>query len=424
MSQDSLTRRRFLKNSLAAGAAAGFISTGLEAAAYARAPGANERIRIGQIGCGGRNRWHTQWVKNVSEQANAAIAAACDVWKQQVDSMGYHIKLRFGIDPKLHRDYRKLLEDKDLDAVIIATPDHQHCGQLIDAVQAGKDVYIEKPIAMEMGELNRAHDAVKASKAVVQHGTQGRSSPGTAACRALYQSGRLGKLFRIESTETGYFPYWNHYPRPEKESDTDWKAFLYNRPERPFDPDQHGSWMGYHDFSSGPIGGWMSHFIDFVHAVTGCGFPLYAVAQGGIYAPTTDRRRTAPDTVTVVLEYPEGFATHFTTHFGSGVDNETTIFFFEKGVVRTAFGHNPGEPVVSGEGSEHPERPKEKKALELPPTQDHMLNWLECIRTRKTPSADMEAGYRQGVAVILGDAAYVSGRKMAFDPAKREVRPA
>lgn len=416
-----LTRRGFIERGLAAGAA-GLAATGLDARAYGRAAGAGERIRIGQIGCGGRNRWHTQSVKNVADQGNAAVVAACDIWKQQLQSMAAHVKRRFDLDPKLHADHRSLLESKDIDAVIIATPDHQHCAQLVDAVNAGKDVYIEKPIAMDMAELNRAYDAVKASKSVVQHGTQGRSSPGTAALRALHQAGTLGKLFRVESTETAYTPYWNHYACPEKESDTDWKAFLHGRSDRPFDPDQHGSWMGYHDFSSGPIGGWMSHFSDFVHAATGCGLPVSAIAHGGIFAPTTDRRRTTPDTVTVLLEYAEGFVTQFSTHFGSGVDNETTTFFFEKGVVRSAFGHNPGEPVVTGEGSEHPQRPREKKALECPPTQDHMLNWLECIRTRKRPAADMEAGYRHGVAVILGDVAYVTGRRAVFDPLKREVR--
>lgn len=423
MKDRSLSRRHFIQNGFAAGAA-GFISAGLGASAYSRVLGSSERIRVGQIGGGGRNRWHTQWVRLVSEQANAAVVAACDVWKQQLESMGAHVKRCFDLDPKLFTDYRKLLEDKDIDAVIIATPDHQHCGQLIDAVKAGKAVYVEKPIAMEMDELNKAYDAVKATNGIVQHGTQGRSSPGTAACKAIYQSGKMGRLFRVESTESAYIPYWNHYPRPEKESDTDWKAFLYGRPSRPFDPDQHGSWMGYHDFSSGPIGGWMSHYSDFVHAVTSCRFPLHATAHGGIYAPTTDRRRTAPDTVTVVLEYPEGFVTEFTTHFGSAVDNETTTYFFEKGTVRTAFGHNPGQPTVSGEGSEHPDRPKEPYQLEVPQTQDHMLNWLECVRTRKQPNANMDAGYMHGVAVIMGDMAYVAGRKMTFDPAKREVRPA
>jgi predicted dehydrogenase len=423
MKHSIVTRRRFLKGGVVAGTAAGLMTTNLDSASYGRVLGANEQIRVAQIGCGGRNRWHTQWVKNVAEEAKATIIAACDIWKPQVESMVDHIKRRFGGSPKTYTDYRKLLEDKDVDAVIIATPDHQHSGQLADSVRAGKDVYVEKPIAMGMEELNRAYDAVMETKAVVQHGTQGRSTPGTAALRALCQSGVMGKLFRVESTETAYEPYWNHYPRPEKESDTDWKAFLYGRADRPFDPDQHGSWMGYHDFSSGPIGGWMSHFIDFVHGTTSCKFPVSCVAHGSVLAPTTDRRRTAPDTVTVLVEYSEGFVTQFTTHFGSAVANETTTFFFEKGTVRSAFGHAPGQPVVSPEGSDHPDRPKENRPLELPQTQDHMLNWFECIRTRKTPNAHMDAGYMHGVAVIMGDLSCVWGEKVIFDPSRREVRP-
>ncbi len=424
MKGQGITRRRFIHHGLAAGAAAGVIPASLDAAGYSRAPGANDQIRIGQIGCGGRNRSHTNSVFEVKDKARASITAACDIWRDQLYSMVGFIKKRFENEPAPYTDYRKLLESKDIDAVIIATPDHQHCGMLIDSVNAGKDVYIEKPIAMYMDELNRAHDAVKATKAVVQNGTQGVSSPGTAAARALHQSGKMGKLFRVESTETAFTPYWNGYGRPKDPSDTDWKAFLYGHSDRPFDADQHGSWMGYHEFSSGPIGGWMSHFSSFVHAVTGCDFPRFAVAQGGIFAPTSDKRRTAPDTVTVVLEYPEGFVTDFTTHFGSTLANESTVYFFEKGTLRSLFGHNPGDPVISGEGSEHPDRVKEKKTLECPPTTDHMLNWLECIRSRGKPNADMESGYKQGVAVILADMAYVAGIKMTFDPARREVRPA
>lgn len=422
MNEKNLTRRRFIERSLAAGTAAGLASATLPASSYLKVVGASDRIRIGQLGCGGRNRWHTQWVKNVAGQGEAEVVAACEIWKQQRESMAAHIHRRFGEKPRLYASCDDLLGDKGIDALIIATPDHQHCAQLSAAVKAGKDVYIEKPIARTLDELDEAREAVASAKAVVQHGTQGRSSPGAAALRELIRSGKLGRLFRVESTETAYEPYWNHYPKPESESDTNWKAFLHNRPDRPFDPDQHGSWMGYHEFSSGPIGGWMSHFSDFVHTATGCGFPTQAIAHGGIYAPTSDRRRTAPDTVTCVLSYAEGFVTEFTTHFGSSVDNESTTFFFERGVVRSAFGHNPRQPVVSGDGSDHPGRPREDRPLELPPVTDHMLNWLECIRTREQPAASMDAGYMQGVAVVMGDLAYVTGKKVLFDPGKRELR--
>ena len=425
MNDRDMTRRRFIRDSIAAGAACGALAaTGLAAESARRILGSNERIHIAQIGCGGRNGSHTQSVFEHKDRANATIIAVCDIWKKKREAYVPYVEKRFGAAPKTYADYRQVLDDKEIDAVIIATPDHQHCGQLADSVRAGKDVYVEKPIAVYLEDLNRAYDAVKETGAVVQHGTQGRSSQGTAALRELVRSGKMGKLFRVESTETAYQPYWNFYECPKSEEETNWKEFLYGRPDRPFDPDQHGCWMGYHEFSTGTIGGWMSHFIDYVHAVTGCGFPRAAVTHGGIFAPTTDRRRTSPDTVNVMLEYAEGFVTHFTTHFGSAVDNETTTYFFEKGTVRSMFGHNPGAPVVSGEGSEHKERIPDKKALDLPPTTDHMLNFLECIRSRKKPNADMDAGYMHGVACLLGYVSWLTGRKTIFDPEKREVRPA
>ena len=167
----------------------------------------------------------------------------------------------------------------------------------------------------------------------------------------------------------------------------------------------------------------MSHFSDFVHAATGCGFPVSAVSHAGIFAPTSDKRRTAPDTATCLLEYSEGFVTHFTTHFGSGIDTEKTQFLGDKGVMQTRFGHAAGIPTVSGNGSDHPDRIEEEMTLPAPETTHHMLNWFECIRNRKQPAANMDAGYMQGVAVVMADISYVLGRKVIFDQERREVRP-
>jgi len=168
----------------------------------------------------------------------------------------------------------------------------------------------------------------------------------------------------------------------------------------------------------------MSHFSNFVHAVTGCGLPIAAMTHGGTYAPTSDRRRTCPDNVTCLLDYREGFVTCFTAHFGSSIDSDRTVLCFERGSVQTRFGHAPGPPLVSGEGSGHPERPKEKFTLTLPPFKRHILDWLDCVRSRRQPTANMEMGYRQGVAVVLGDRAWAEGRKMVFEPDKRQSRPA
>jgi len=422
MTQSSSNRRQFIAQSLAAGAALGALS----ALRPSRILGANDRVQIGIIGTGGRGRYHIGWLERTSKVEPLTVIAACDIWNVQREKAKEEIEKRFQVTPALYKDYREMLDNKDIDAVLIATPDHQHCPMAADAVKAGKDVYVEKPIAITLEELNELYDVVKASDRVVQHGTQGRSSAGAKPAREFVQSGQLGKILRIEECRSHYIPYWNHYPKPEREEDTDWKAFLFNRPYRPFDADQHACWMGYRDFSSGTVGGWMSHFSDFLHFITGAGFPITATAQGGIYSPTSDPRRTCPDTVTAILDYPEGFTTLYTTHFGNAA-NDYTIFFGTKGtmVVNDPDGNRDGiRARISGDGSEHPDKVKEP--IELPNTtdEDHMANWVRCIRTSEQPNADMDAGYKHGVACILADRAYEEGRKMKFDPEKREIVPA
>lgn len=427
MSETPSTRRDFLRSSLAAGAAMGVLAAGPTARTFARAPGANERLRVGLIGCGVRNTWLMQnWLHPVAKKHNAEVVAVCDIWRQKREHATGLVTSLFGTEPRVYTDYRELLASADVDAVMIATPDHQHCALLREAVGAGKDVYIEKPIAMDIDDLNLAYDAVKKSGAIVQHGTQGRSCAGAASARDFVQAGKLGKLLRVEESRSFYNPYWNGYKGPEREEDTNWKAFLFNRPPRPFDSDQHGAWMGYRDFSSGPVGGWMSHLCDLVHFITGCGFPKSAVAQGGIYSPTSAKARTCPDTITAILEYPDGFTLSYTTHFGNGY-NDYILFFGTKGVMRTDAPDgwpNGIAPRVSGDGSEHPERIKEAAALPNTQSEDHMSNWLRSVRERKQPAADMEAGYKHGVAVVLADAAFVANRMMTFDPKARTIRPA
>jgi predicted dehydrogenase len=428
MNDGKSTRRQFMKRGLASGAAAGLASAALPARSVARAIGANERIRVGAIGLGIRAHWCVDWIKKASATQPVEIVAGCDVWRQRRESYADRVKKAFDADVRLCENYREILDAKDVDVAHIASPDHQHCAILAEAVQAGKDAYIEKPIAMDLDELNRTYDIVKAAKAVVQHGTQGRSYPGAQPVRAFVQSGKLGKLIRVEQSRSLYLPYWNYFPRPEKESDTNWKLFLFNRPMRPFDADQHGNWMGYRDFSLGPIGGWMSHFSDFTHYVTGCGFPVSAVCHGGIFSPTSEPKRTCPDNVTAVLEYGEGFTTSYWTHFGSGA-NDYMTFFGSKGTLSTDYpdGQNGAiNPRICGAGSEHPDKIKQEKPEPLENTlvEDHMVNFYRCVRERKQPHADMDAGYKHGVAVLLADRAMVEGRKMTFDPKTRQIRPA
>ncbi|RJP35577.1 MAG: gfo/Idh/MocA family oxidoreductase [Candidatus Omnitrophota bacterium] len=427
MNEQKQNRREFIHNSISGGAAAGVITAGFTASGYGRVLGANDKIRIGLIGCGGRGTYHLGWVHRTAEETKADVVAACDIWNVKREQAAQVIEERFERKPVLYEDYRKLLDSSEIDAVIIASADHQHCAMLRDAVRAGKDAYVEKPIAMELDDLNQAYDVVKKSLAIVQNGTQGRSSQGAAGAKAFIQAGKLGKILRVEESRSFYNPYWNNYQVPEKEEDTNWRAFLMNRPYRPFNPDQHGHWMGYKEFSSGTVGGWMSHFSDFIHYVTDCGFPAAAVAQGGVFSPTSQPGRTAPDTVTAILEYAEGFTTLYTTHFGNGA-NDYMIIFGTKGIMRinAPDGNDSGGilPRVTAEGSEHPEKVPEGTEIEDEPCDDHMTNWLKCVRSREQPNANMDKGYMQGVAVILADRAYEEGRKMVFDPTWREIKPA
>lgn len=424
MSNNELNRRVFLQQGLAVGVA-GLGLSRITASSYARAIGANERINVGLIGCGGRGQYI---IKNMAKPSdpNFSLVAISDIWKSRLEEYANAAAGMFDAKPKAHADYRKVLEDLGVDAVIIATPDHQHSALATEAVLAGKHVYIEKPIiglACDIGDLNKCYDTVKASKMVVQHGTQGVSCPAARALKQFIADRKLGKLFRIESTETLYKPYWVNYPGPKAEADTDWKAFLFNRKDRPFDAHMHACWMGYKDITSGTIGGWMSHILNTVHYVTGCDFPVSAAAWGGHYAPTNDPRCDAPDQTMVVMDYAEGFHLQFTSHFGSDIQNESTIFMFEKGCVRTHFGHHLGNPVVSGEGTGSDLKPYKLLEQDPPyPGAAHVKNWFDCIRSGEQPNANMDYGYKHGIAVIMGDVAWNTGCKARFDKQKREVK--
>jgi predicted dehydrogenase len=426
MSSSGETRRQFLGTAVAMGALAG-LTAAPAAAREARVLGANDRINIGLIGCGGRGRWIMQNMVHPAH-ANTALVAVCDIWKHRQDTYPGEAEALFGSKPIVYADYRELLADNEVDAVIIATPDHQHCRQTIDALRAGKHVYVEKPLAAVMADLPdliECREAALQSALVVQMGTHGVSGPGARAIKDFIAQEKLGKLFRVESSESLVRPYWIHYTGPQSDSDTDWGAFLYNRAMRPFDPHLHACWMGYYDITSGAIGGWMSHFINLVHFVTGCGMPVAATAWGGRYECGDDPRCDAPNQLTVMLDYDDGFHTQFTSHFGNTIDTEMTRFMFQNGVLKCGFGHDPGNPTYSAEGVQSSFT--EHKLLDTDPPypgQEHVTNWFDCIRNGGTPNADIEFGYKHAIAVLLGDQAYVQQKRVTLNHDKKSIAAA
>lgn len=380
-----------------------------------RVMGANDRIGVAVIGCGTRGLLNE--VLQFSKESNVEVTGLCDTWKQQRETAAAKVTKSGAPSPKLFIHYQEAFADPAIDAVLISTPDHQHCTQLSAAIKARKDVYVEKPLAMDMKELLAAVDAVKKSDRIVQCGTQVRSWPASAAGKAFVGSGGLGKIFKVEQSRNSFHPYWDgNAARKVSESDVDWKAFLMHRKFRPWDADQYAGWMGYHEFSRGPHTQFMAHFIDLVHFVTGAQYPDKVIAMGGTFRWKDSR--TAPDSIEVVLEYKEGFLARYNSSFGTN-SNSFLKFIGTRGVIDATKWNNPW--LLSGEGVPDPDRIPAGATIPEVASTPHMKNWFDCMRSRQQPAAPIESGYGHSVACIMADESYLRGRRMIHDPAKRAI---
>jgi predicted dehydrogenase len=422
--QTPYSRRKFLRT-----AAAGSAALALSAASYSRVLGANDRISIGIIGCGGRGLGaHMPGVHNHAQSENIEITAVCDPWRLRREEAAAKAKEWYGREARKFSSYRDLIALKDVDAVMIASCDHQHTTHLKAAAEAGKDAYCEKPLAMTLDSLKEACDAVKKAKIVVQIGTQLRSLPSFTGCRELYKRGILGTVSRIEQCRNGERPYWYGYVKDVKKEDIDWKEFLMDRPARPFDPVLYSGWYGYREFSDGPVPGLGSHFIDLVHYITGAKFPTSCVCLGGTFTWKDEHNFTCPDHVQALWIYPpdvrriypEGFMVSYSTNFGNGSGNSFKIFG-DQGVLDMV---NWNAPILTAEGANPRKKGpiRGKNPVEDVPRPDHFLDWLQCLRTRKEPNASIDAGYQHAVACIMAMQSYDTGKRMIYDHEKREIR--
>ncbi|MBM3335183.1 hypothetical protein FJY63_11025, partial [Candidatus Sumerlaeota bacterium] len=220
-----------------------------------------------------------------------------------------------------------------------------------------------------------------------------------------------------EQIRNGAQPYWHRYAeRKVTESDVDWKAFLGPLPARPFDAKLLTGWYGYREFSSGPIGGFMSHFIDLVHFITGEKFPRSAVTLAGKKVFQDDF--TCPEVVQTLLEYPSGMLVSYATSMGYGGGN---LFHFlgTRGMLDCV---DWNKPTIATKAGSDTKRLVKDGPVEPEPITPHMQDWLQCLRTRKQPNANVDAGHQHGVACVLSDMAMVSGRRMVYDAEKREIR--
>ena len=423
-------RRAFLKSSagIAAGTAlATHTPRFLSASERTRSIGANSRIRIAQIGCGGRGRGAhlTNGVLPHLATTNFEVVAIADPWKLARERTNEVIKKAFGREARAFSSYRDVLALDGVDAVMIASPDHHHTEHLEAFARAGKHIYVEKPLATEMGKLVRAYDAAKAAEArgsIIQVGTQLRSLPGIVGAREVVQSGLLGKITRVDETRNAEIPYWySRLSRDLREADVDWKEFLGDRKMRPFDARQYAAWYGYYEFCQGPVPQWGAHFLDMMHYITGSGFPESCVCLGGVTYWKDENNFTTPDNVEALWLYPNGMMVTSSNNFGNSSGNQRR-FYGDRGTLVVDNWH---VPTYSAEGG--PKRDgKIRGKVEVTPIDrpDHFLNWLQCMRTGEKPHAPIDAGYQHAVAVLMAVISYDTGRRTTYDPVQRMIRTA
>jgi predicted dehydrogenase len=426
----SLPRRDFLKKStaLAAGVALGStITRPLSAASQKRVIGANDRIRIAQIGCGSRGvgaHMKGGIIPHLQE-TNFEIVAVVDPWRQHREKANALVKQTFGRDAKMAVSHRDIMAMDDIDAVMIASPDHLHTTHLEAAATAGKHIYVEKPLATDFNALLRAYDAAKAAQArgsIIQVGTQLRSLPGVTGARQVVLDGTIGKINRIDECRNGDKPYWYQYlGREVTKEDVEWSEFLGDTPNQPFNARKLGAWYGYYEFCQGPVPQWGAHFLDLMHYVTGCGMPESCMCIGGVTTWKDENNFTTPDNVIATWMYPEGFMVTSSNNFGNSAGN-TRKFFGEKGTLSV---DNWNVPTYSAEGGRKRDGSIRGK-VDVPQIArpDHFRNWLNCMRDGKIPHADIDAGYQHGVAVLLAVISYDTGKKTIYDAKARTIKTA
>jgi predicted dehydrogenase len=354
------------------------------AASYGRILGANERIRIGAIGTGGRGQYLLSQLK-LAEGND--IVACCDVYEPR----RLEAKLKYGMaDTRDYLDYREVLERKDIDAVVIGAPDHWHVPLTISAVAAGKDVYCEKPVTHAIDEGPPLLAAVKESKRVVQIGLQQRSWEHFAQARQEIADGRLGQVTLIRT-----YWYQNHIPSmgttPRFDmTKLDWKRFLGTAADRPFDPDQFGNWRWYWDFGGGAMTDLFVHWVDVAHWIMGSDSPRRATATG---MKAVLVQRQTPDTMSAALAYPGNVIVEFDSALLGYIEGGGLMIRGTKAAMRLW----RGGFAVYGEVGRYSENPEPSNpVLEVRSKQDgtlpHMKNFLECVRSRAVPNASVEIG--------------------------------
>mgnify|MGYP002837025645 CR=1 FL=1 len=416
----SLSRRRFLHGSAATAASAALWTP--NANALGGQPGSpNDRIRIGAIGVNGMGFSNVQSLLKLD---GVEVVALADVDQGVLERRAKNVEDLTGGAPKTYGDYRALLDDDTLDAVVIGTPDHWHCLQMVDACSAGKDVYVEKPLANSIHECQLMMDAARTHQRVVQCGQWQRSGPHWAEAIAFVHSGTLGRIRSVRS-----WAYMNWLPPVPDVADAsppagvDYDRWLGPAPKRPFNENRfHFNFRWFHDYAGGLMTDWGVHIIDIVLWGMQATAPRSVVASGGKFAYPDDAQEW-PDTMTALYEFDDFL---MTWEHATGI--ELGPFQRAHGV---AFVGNNGTLVVDRQGWElYPEehlenrRPVGYKMPGRPRTvanqnerglDQHTANFVDCMRSRTQPICNAEVASLAAINAHLGNIAFRTGGKVRWD---------
>src|SRR5215510_7208332 len=449
MADKTNSRRDFMKS--ATFGAAGVVLAS-RASSYASILGANDRVRVGIVGYSDRCRQALIPAFMLhAKELNFDLVAVSDIWSRRRDEGAASLSKLTGHEIAQARNNEELYDRKDVDAVIVATADFQHALHGAEAVRAGRDAYVEKPMANTMEDARAILKAVEETKKIVQIGSQRRSGNNYIRANEFIKSGKFGEIVMVEMT-------WNvnqpgRWRRPQlvkeiRKEDTDWDRFLLNRREKgtkaQWDPRKYLEFRLFWPYSSGIPCQWMSHQIDTVHWFSGFPHPRSVVANGGIYQWHDGRQNY--DTMTAVFDYgplndmAKGFQVVYSSRFSNSAGGVKELYYSNAGML------NLDTNKITADGGL---RAKEAAEMEMQPnllaelsltdpvdqkpvatsantgadtlTSGHVRNWMECVRSRKTPNASVQAGYNHSTAICMTIAAIQTGQRVTFDDKNQKV---
>jgi predicted dehydrogenase len=404
------TRRDFVKQTSVGTAA-------ILAYPYTRILGANDRVRVGMIGVGNRGQDLLQEVKDVP---NVELVAMADIYSRRREEAE---KMAPGI--QTFDDHRRVLEMKDIDAVVVASPLHTHARHFLDTLSAGKDLYCEKTMTWSIAEADQCLAAAKNSDRVVQIGLQWESDSALAETRGWIRDGIVGKVTQVNSwmsrnTPHGKGQWVRPIPSDCTAQNVNWSAFLNGRPDRPFDPYRLINWRLFWEFSGGNVAENMVHQIAWIMTALDLPFPSAAYMSGGVFSEKDGRE--VPDTIAVTLDFPRDIvvtwqSTFSNSHYGLGEH-----ILGSDGTIEHGWGESDMEKGEDQErlrySPEKMNRPKGTALTGKTAEGEHMANWIDCVRSRKTPNAPAELGYCSAIAVHMANLAYRRKQRITLEEAK------